>query len=533
MINNSNSRSILDSTNISTASATTTGIGEVASSGSLTNSKSYNKYNAPSSTGGIRFYDLNRGSPLIPQETTSEPPSSNNSNSTTSQVFFESISSEYYEEENNRMMYNNTLSPPPNGTHAVAYSPIAKTGKERMMFYVRVYSRAVIATTFFLFFVLIISLDKVQDNVRSTDITHHMVLRGTKNYKYWGGAVEKGYFLTSDAMKEANNFRFAAVTDLDQLSAVDGTESKPKFKSYLLPGNLKYDPDAKAYSVTFHEPRTLLSGHNEAGRGMELSELTLYQNRLLSFDDRTGSVFELLSQNGGKETIVVPRMIFTEGEGNTDKGMKWEWATVKDNNLYLGSMGKEYTNPDGSVANRNNLWIAIINSRGEVKRKDWSDNYNFVRSKLGASPPGYFINEAILWSDALKSWVFIPRRISSEMYDEVKDERMGATKVAIVNENFTQANIVDIKFKNHDPLHGFSTAAFVPGTKDRHVLAIRTVEEDCVGGDESVCKQRTYFCVFDVLTGDVLMDEVEFKDHGKFEGVEFANIYAPEPTKSD
>lgn len=33
--------------------------------------------------------------------------------------------------------------------------------------------------------------------------------------------------------------------------------------------------------------------------------------------------------------------------GRTDKGMKLEWATVKDDVLYLGSFGKEYTAPGG------------------------------------------------------------------------------------------------------------------------------------------------------------------------------------------
>lgn len=35
--------------------------------------------------------------------------------------------------------------------------------------------------------------------------------------------------------------------------------------------------------------------------------------------------------------------------GRTDKGMKLEWATVKDDVLYLGSFGKEYTAPGGLV----------------------------------------------------------------------------------------------------------------------------------------------------------------------------------------
>lgn len=96
----------------------------------------------------------------------------------------------------------------------------------------------------------------------------------------------------------------------------------------------------------------------------------------------------------------------------------------------------------------------------------------------------------------------------------------------MVDENFQKATVVDIKFKNYatDGLHGFSTFAFVPGTKDRHALAVRSVEEDCVGGKDDICKQRSYLTVFDVVTGDVLMDEVDIKLDMKFEGVEFVDV---------
>mmetsp|Transcript_18381 Transcript_18381/g.26403 ORF Transcript_18381/g.26403 Transcript_18381/m.26403 type:complete len:85 (+) Transcript_18381:17-271(+) len=80
--------------------------------------------------------------------------------------------------------------------------------------------------------------------------------------------------------------------------------------------------------------------------------------------------------------------------------------------------------------------------------------------------------------------------------------------------------------KELDPLHGFSSIAFIPGSQDKHILAIRTVEEDCVGGEET-CKQRSYFLVFDVLTGEVLLDETKYPDDLKFEGVEFVDIYTP------
>ena len=136
------------------------------------------------------------------------------------------------------------------------------------------------------------------------------------------------------------------------------------------------------------------------------------------------------------------------------------------------------------------------------------------------------IMEAILWSDHLKRWVFLPRRISSTAYDEVEDERKGSNRVVLVNENFTEGDVVEIKMKKPDldPLHGFSTFAFVPGTSDHHALAMRSVEEDCTGALED-CKQRTYIMVFDILTGEVLMDEVQIEMAEKFEGIEFVNIF--------
>ena len=328
-------------------------------------------------------------------------------------------------------------------------------------------------------------------------------------------------------MVDDHTFRFAAVTDLDELSRVED-ERKPTFRSVLAPGTVSRDAGTGRYSVRFDaEVRTLTSRHNEAGRGMELSELTLYQDRLLSFDDRTGNVFELLSSPDGRSTHVVPRFVITEGGGDTDKGMKWEWATVKDGELYIGSMGKEYTNSDGSVANTNNLWIAVINQGGEIRRLDWVRQYSHVRRLLGAEAPGYVIHEAVLWSDHLRRWVFLPRRVSTEMYDEDKDEHRGSNKLVLVDERFADGKVVEIPMADKDGLHGFSSFAFVPGTRDRHAMALRTVEDQCQH-DTSTCTQMSYVVVFDVLTGEVLMDEVKVGDM-KFEGLEFVDIETKSP----
>mmetsp|Transcript_21919 Transcript_21919/g.24941 ORF Transcript_21919/g.24941 Transcript_21919/m.24941 type:complete len:437 (-) Transcript_21919:50-1360(-) len=398
----------------------------------------------------------------------------------------------------------------------------------RMMLYLRSHSTAVTATLGFLIFVLLVTSDSMMEGGSASshsNLRSKVLSMSSASNTHWGGATNPGYFKPVDAILPDNTFAFATVTDLDQLSHLPG-EEKPIFYSKLLPGKLHYNAESNKYNVEFEPSRQLISGHNEAGRGMELSELVIYKDRLLAFDDRTGSIFEILSKDDN-ESYVVPRFVITEGEGDTDKGMKWEWSTVKNDELYIGSMGKEYTRPDGTIVNTNNLWIAIVNGQGEVRREDWTKQYTFVREQLGASAPGYVIHEAVLWSEQLKKWIFLPRRVSSEMYDEVADERMGSNKVLLVDENFTTSTLVEIKMSFVDTLHGFSTAAFVPNTDEKHVVAVRSVEEDCVGGDESICKQRSYVIVFNVETGEVLMDEVKIEENIKFEGIEFVNIHAP------
>jgi len=345
---------------------------------------------------------------------------------------------------------------------------------------------------------------------------------------HWGGAMRRGYFVPAEANVASNQFRFAAVTDLDELSRLLESK-KPEFFSILVTGIVTKTKDQR-YQIDLHTDRTrkLTTKHNEAGRGAEFSELTIYENRLLTFDDRTGDVFEILNNADGTDSYVVPRFVITEGNGETDKGMKWEWSTVKDGLLYMGSMGKEYTLSDGSIKNRNNLWIGILNQRGELRREDWTKQYNIVRKALGASYPGYIIVEAANWSHTLQKWIFLPRRISAEAYDENTDEQKGGHQLVLLDEDFTNPVVVDIKMESLDPLKGFSTFAFVPNSGDRHVLAIRSVEENCVDFTPQ-CQQRSYFLVFDIMTGEVLSEEVTYPEKVKFEGVEFVNMQAVPP----
>lgn len=425
------------------------------------------------------------------------------------------------------------------GTMNVAKAPISRGESlayprnhasgfvSKAQWYLRQHSRAVLATMAFIMFILIISSDILHDSSMGPGGSLRAFKVGS-SVGTFSGAARAGYFKVEDSQIEKNVFRFAAVTDLDQLSFVKSAK-KPTFRSVLLPGKITYDPEKHKYDLEMEETRELTTGHNEAGRGAEFSELTIFNNRLLTFDDRTGEVFEILNNADGKSSFVVPRFVVTEGDGDTDKGMKWEWSTVKNGELYMGSMGKEFTRPDGTIANTNNLWVSVLNSRGELRRMDWQDQFNYVRNALGAQSPGYLIHEAINWSPHLRKWIFMPRRISSEAYDDVKDERRGSNKVVLVDENFKSHDIVTVNMKDKDGLHGFSSFAFVPGTGDKHVLALRSVEEDCAGDDLDVCKQRSYFVIFDVTTGEVLMDEIQIEDPMKYEGVEFVNMYTVPP----
>ena len=401
----------------------------------------------------------------------------------------------------------------------------------RIQFLFRKHTQVVIATIFLLALILFVFSDYLSEwraQSSSSMLRTISYVKGGGGSHSWGGALHDGYFSIKDAeMPNGSGWRFAAVTDLDELSKVEGSR-KPEFRSVLVPGLISRGTNDR-YSIKLEKSRTLITKHNEAGRGAEFSELTIFKNRLLTFDDRTGDVFEILNTVDGKDSFCVPRFVITEGSGETDKGMKWEWSTVKNDELYMGSMGKKYTRPDGSVVNTHNLWIAILDANGELRRENWAAKYEVVREALHATDPGYVIIEAVNWSDHLKKWVFLPRRISSESYDDVKDEQRGGNKIVLVDNSFTNPQVVEIKGMDPDPFRGFSTFAFVPGTNDEHVMAIRSVEEDCAIGGDAVCKQRSYFLILNVLTGEVLSDELQFPEDLKFEGLEFVNLYTVPP----
>lgn len=92
-------------------------------------------------------------------------------------------------------------------------------------------------------------------------------------------------------------------------------------------------------------------------------------------------------QFGGLDKVIV----------RLTKGFKSEWATVKDQTLYVGSMGKEWTTEDGMFQNYNPMFVKAVTTKGEVCSSklccfpadgDYSDNNN-NNLKFDKNIPGF------------------------------------------------------------------------------------------------------------------------------------------------
>ncbi|XP_049863254.1 soluble calcium-activated nucleotidase 1-like [Schistocerca gregaria] len=188
---------------------------------------------------------------------------------------------------------------------------------------------------------------------------------------------------------------------------------------------------------------------------------------------------------------------------------KMEWATVKDQTLYIGGLGKEWTTSSGELVNFNPQWIKTVSVSGEVSHINWRDKYNKIRRAVGIEFPGYMIHEAVSWSTYHKRWFFLPRRSSKEKYDENLDNERGTNMIITADENFDDIKVTFVG--EVVPTHGFSSFKFLPGTDDSIIVALKTMETSK--------EVRTFVMAFTV-TGKILLKETPVAEM-KYEGLEF------------
>ena len=110
-------------------------------------------------------------------------------------------------------------------------------------------------------------------------------------------------------------FKIAIVADLDTNSKSE--VEKNTWVSYLKTGYLTLNKNWDKVTISWDPGLTTLkSSLSLGGRGMELSELVVFNGKLYSVDDRTGAVFEIR-----KDNQVVPWVILSDGDGTAVKGI--------------------------------------------------------------------------------------------------------------------------------------------------------------------------------------------------------------------
>lgn len=296
-------------------------------------------------------------------------------------------------------------------------------------------------------------------------------------------------------------YRIGVIADLDTASQ---STKKLTWFSYMRRGHLLVSESGDKVSVELDAERVVLESHlAEKGRGMELSELVAFNGKLYTVDDRTGVVYQI---DGDK---AVPWVILPDGDGSVAKGFKAEWLAVKDEHLYVGGLGKEWTTTEGKFVNNNPEWVKVVGFRGDIQHHNWVPRYNALKTAAGIKPPGYFIHESAAWSDTLQHWFFLPRRASHERYEETADERRGTNLVLACSPDFQDIQVSRVGELN--PTHGFSSFKFVPNTDDQIILALKS--------EEDAGKIATYIMAF-TLDGRILLPETKIGDV-KYEGVEF------------
>ena len=330
----------------------------------------------------------------------------------------------------------------------------------------------------------------------STVETQKCADRGVYNLTYPLTAPEA---LGGDKLR----FRIAVISDLDTGSKMPNDDT---WLSYLMKGYLTYYLDEEHVEISWDRKRTVLkSSLAVGGRAMELSELIVFNGKLYSCDDRSGIIYEI------KENQAVPWVILNDGDGNIAKPFKCEWLAVKNELMYIGGLGKEWTSSAGELINFNPQWVKTVSKEGEVRNYNWRNNYLALRSAAGIQYPGYLIHESSAWSTFNKKWYFLPRRASSTAYNDVEDEHKGTNLMITSNEQFT-----DVRVKTVGPViptHGFSSFKFLPGTNDRIIVALKSEEDSG--------HVASYITVFTV-DGKVLLSEEKVGDASiKYEGIEF------------
>jgi soluble calcium-activated nucleotidase 1 len=304
-----------------------------------------------------------------------------------------------------------------------------------------------------------------------------------------------------------SEYSFGVVADLDLMSR-DPQEFI--WRSYLKKGRVirkskRDEPDR--FSIAWDEELELKTHTATRNRSMELSEVVNYGRSLIAFCDYSGIAYKIEADTGK----VFQRWAIADGNGDEPKPFKAEWATIKDDTIWLGSIGFEWYGADGEILHRNAEWVKTIDSSGLVRNLNWHPVYQTIRTATNTTLPGYLWHEAVEWEPFERLWVMLPRFGSSSSRYAPGTEQENTQDILIVADADFR-NIRVTKLAHHEPGFGFTSVRRLPGS--RRLFAVLRVRES---GDQ----QYTQAAVID-LDGNFFTDPpyIEVGDR-KYEGLAF------------
>jgi len=302
-------------------------------------------------------------------------------------------------------------------------------------------------------------------------------------------------------------YKFGVVADLDLLSR-DPVEFI--WRSYLKKGRLirlSTRDERDRFSIAWDQELELQSSTATRNRSMELSEVVRYNGMLIAFCDYSGIAYKIDPEKGD----IFQRWAIADGDGNEPKPFKGEWATIKDDAIWLGSIGFEWYGSDGNILHRNAEWVKTIDTAGFVRNLNWHPVYQTIRTATNTTLPGYLWHEAVEWEPVQKLWIMLPRFASTTSRYQPGFEQGQTTDLLVVaDESFMDVRVRHLE--HHDPRYGFTSIRRLPGS--RLLFMVLRVHE---AGSE----HHTQAAVID-LDGEFYTDPpyLEVGDR-KFEGLAF------------
>lgn len=265
-------------------------------------------------------------------------------------------------------------------------------------------------------------------------------------------------------------YAFGLVADLDLLSR-DPQEFL--WRSYLKKGwvvRLSDRGQRERFTIRWDQELELSSFTATRNRSMELSEMVRYNRVLVAFCDYSGLAYKIDPVTGK----TFQRWAVADGDGNEPKPFKSEWATIKDDTIWLGSIGFEWMAADGTVAHRNAEWVKAIDSNGMFRNINWHPVYQTIRSVTNTTLPGFLWHEAVEWDPQAGLWVMLPRFASnSSMYQPGCEHNNTADLLVVADERFSEISVR--RLAHHDPRYGFTSVKRLPGS--RLFMALRVHED--------------------------------------------------------